>query len=47
MKGNIEAFIPKFPHPIQQCVDRTDLGGLQEIKLNTQKMIQNGLDKAT
>lgn len=39
--------IPRFPHPIQQCVDRGDLGGIQEIKLNTRKMIQNGLDRLT
>jgi len=47
MPTNMEAFIPRFPHPIQQCVDRADLGRLQEIKLNTQKMIQDGLDKKT
>lgn len=47
MKGNIEAFIPRFPHPIQQCFDRGDLGGIQEIKLNTRRMLQNGLDRTT
>lgn len=45
--SKMEAVISKLPHPIRQCVIKGDLGGIQEIKLNTQQMIQNGLDRKT
>ncbi|EKD30553.1 MAG: hypothetical protein ACD_78C00010G0004 [uncultured bacterium (gcode 4)] len=47
MSTNMEATISGFSHLIKKCAEAWDISRLQQIELNTQEMISNGLNRET